>query len=314
MNNHRFSGSFRVLRLRCNKRLEKALAFLSQFSDLLVHGLGGKESTEIEKGAVVKNVVIVLALLGASLIGLAGVFVTVIGVGLYSAYDLTQEAHSDVFKLIERCDAKAFLADLELQPGQRHSEPAVMQAWMSALNQKHGKFVGISNSNFHTRSGGGMTEYETTSLFENGSLETRLTFRDAKLVGYSINGFDFGPQQLKEHLDQTEYLEETVVFAKALCNGDYESVTKSMLDELIEECPASKFTEFHDQIKNVLGDLQNAEVTEHDVIETRTGARLVVDVRCAMTGGEMDVKCTYALVDGRLDLAEFTFDGALPAR
>ena len=187
---------------------------------------------------------------------------------------------------------------LEMLDEELHSEidAPVLAEWMKAVNEKLGKFQGISPDAFNTKvaskNGTTFITSSVTVLFEHGEATSEIIYAGDKIVGFDIESPRLDGNWFNGLSNWRLYFDKASEFYQQFADKNLDEAYASMHEGLQEELTLEEFTKMQSDVKNMIGDIEKIELLGGTFIESDT-QKFQVELRLHGPDGEMTATSDY---------------------
>lgn len=182
-----------------------------------------------------------------------------------------------------------------------HSEidAPVLAEWMKAVNDKLGKFQGISPDAFNTKvaseNGTTFITSSVTVLFEHGEATSEIVCAGDKIVAFDIESPRLDGNWFNGLSNWRLYFDRASEFYQQFADKKLEEAYASMHESLREELTLESFTEMHSDVKNMIGDIDRIELLGGTFIESDT-QKFQVELRLHGPDGKMTATSDFHFI------------------
>lgn len=192
-------------------------------------------------------------------------------------------------------------------------DPPVLKLWMKAVNERLGKFDGLSAGSFGTETettdAGQKTETHGTAKFEKGEAEVRLVLLDDKIVGFQVSSDKLDDETWFIEPDTDLYKERSKAFIKHLIAGEAEPALAMMHANLGKQFTADQLKQAMAQFVDLRGPLKEIEFTGETVGEDADSKFLTLTMTCICEKETVPAYTTFRFVGFKGHLAAFGLPG-----
>ncbi len=243
----------------------------------------------------------ILLLASIPLIGLA-----LLAAVLVTANRAGENAQRPFFEAIATGDSSQVMALMAPSLHREVDEPA-LAAWMTAINQRLGKYEGIARLNFKTscryEKGVSTIRSVATVRFEKGSAQSEIVYADGKIVGFDVDSSALTPGWFKGPAKLTSYHEKAQKFFVDFAAGNAKNVQTQMHESLISNVSNGKLEKMFKGVKDLAGDIDSVDALDAIYDSDEESVQVILKVHGEKT--DLDAVATYRFFGLKSQLIQF---------
>ena len=179
------------------------------------------------------------------------------------------------------------------QDVQSDLDAPVLAEWMKAVNERLGKYQGLSSTGFRTHfatvNGENTTTSSGTVLFERGEATSEIVYVDGKIVKFKIDSPLLDEKWFEGPSSSELYFDRAARFYQQFADKELDAAYESMHEALQDEVTPQSFAEMRTAVESIAGDIDQIAVVGAEFTD---GDSQMLQVQLKLHGLNSDLNAT----------------------